>query len=107
MAGSVQTTTPGMHAAAGHMGDTQSSTVAGVQSVRGALDGLRASWRGSASTKFDQSMNAWMSDCDFIIRKLGEMIEVMNGNRQVITSGEENNTQMAGNIPVGPGLGGL
>ncbi|WP_082373264.1 WXG100 family type VII secretion target [Nocardia sp. NRRL S-836] len=106
MAG-VSTTTPGMQAAAGHLGSTQSVAKNGVQTVSGALDTLKSTWTGDASAAFDTSMRAWMDDCTFIVNKLGEMIEVMNGNRQVITAGESSNTETASSIPVGPGLAGL
>lgn len=103
----VSTTTPGMQQAAGHLGNTQNVASRGVQTVGDALAALKGTWTGDASSAFDVSMKAWMDDCQFIVKKLGEMIEVMHGNRQVITSGESNNTQVASAIPVGPGLAGL
>ncbi|MFB9909019.1 WXG100 family type VII secretion target [Allokutzneria oryzae] len=107
MTGPVSTTTPGMLKAAGHLANTQSVAKGGVSSVADALAALKSTWTGDASLAFDSSMKAWMDDCTFIVNKLGEMIEVMNGNRQVITAGEQDNTQIAGSIPVGPGLPGL
>lgn len=103
----VSTTTPGMQAAAGHLANTQSVAKGGVESVSGALASLKSTWTGDASMAFDSSMRAWFDDCQVIVNKLGEMIEVMNGNRKVIASGEEVNTQTATSIPVGPGLSGL
>jgi WXG100 family type VII secretion target len=106
MAG-VSTTTPGMQQAAGHLANTQSVARSGVQSVGDSLSALKSTWTGDASLAFDSSMRAWMDDCQFIVNKLGEMIEVMNGNRQVITAGEQANAETASQIPVGPGLTGL
>lgn len=106
MAG-VSTTTPGMQQAAGHLANTQSVAKSGVQSVGDTIAALRSTWTGDASIAFDTSMRAWMDDCRFIVNKLGEMIEVMNGNRQVISAGESSNAETAASIPVGPGLAGL
>jgi WXG100 family type VII secretion target len=106
MAG-VSTTTPGMQQAAGHLANTQSVAKGGVQSVSDAIAALKSTWTGDASVAFDNSMKAWMDDCSIIVNKLGEMIEVMNGNRQAISAGESSNTETAGRIPVGPGLAGL
>ena len=49
-------------------------------------------------------MNNWMDDCNYIIGRLGDMIEMLDSNRHVITSGEANNNSIAHHIPVGPGL---
>ncbi|MEV0058111.1 WXG100 family type VII secretion target [Saccharopolyspora sp. NPDC050389] len=106
MAG-VSTTTPGMLQAAGHLANTQSMAKGGVQSVGDALAALKSTWTGDASMAFDSSMRAWMDDCQFIVNKLGEMIEIMNGNRQAITVGEQANAETAAGIPTGPGLQGL
>jgi WXG100 family type VII secretion target len=96
-----------MQQAAGHLANTQSVARSGVQSVGDSLSALKSTWTGDASLAFDSSMRAWMDDCQFIVNKLGEMIEVMNGNRQVITAGEQANAETASQIPVGPGLTGL
>jgi WXG100 family type VII secretion target len=93
--------------AATHLGNTQSTARSGVSQVNEELALLRGTWTGDASAAFDRSMAAWLADCQVIIQKLGEMIEVMNGNRQVITAGEASNTEAAAGIPVGPGLQGL
>jgi WXG100 family type VII secretion target len=90
--------------AAGHLANTQSVAKSGAQSVGDSLAALKSTWSGDASMAFDSSMQAWMNDCTIIVNKLGEMIELMNGNRQAITVGEEANTQVAANIPVGVGL---
>ncbi|MGI5499187.1 WXG100 family type VII secretion target [Lentzea sp. CA-135723] len=103
----VSTTTPGMQQAAGHLANTQSTARQGVQNVGDALAALKSTWTGDASIAFDSSMKAWMDDCQVIVTKLGEMIEVMNGNRQVITAGENANTEVAAAIPTGPGLDGM
>ncbi|WP_165777681.1 WXG100 family type VII secretion target [Amycolatopsis antarctica] len=104
MAG-VSTTTPGMQQAAGHMANTQATAKQGMSSVADSLAALKSTWTGDASIAFDNSMKLWMDDCSVIVQKLGEMIEVMHGNRQTITAGEQTNAEAAGNIPVGPGLG--
>ena len=106
MAG-MSTTTPGMQQAEQHLASTQTTAKNGVRRVEQNLAVLRASWTGEASGKFDESMNAWFADCSVITLKLGEMIQVMRGNRQAITSGEAQNVNVASSIPVGPGLQGL
>jgi WXG100 family type VII secretion target len=106
MAG-VSTTTPGMQQAARHLADTQGVARNGVTTVSDSLSALRSTWTGDASAAFDSSMRSWMDDCQFIVKKLGEMIDVMDGNRQAITAGEQDNVQQASQIPVGPGLAGL
>ncbi|MFI9005946.1 WXG100 family type VII secretion target [Actinosynnema sp. NPDC053489] len=103
----VSTTTPGMQQAAGHMANTQSVARNGVQTVGDSLAALKLTWTGDASMAFDSSMKSWMDDCQFIVNKLGEMIELMNGNRQLINAGEDANRAVASQIPVGPGLAGL
>lgn len=106
MAG-VSTTTPGMRQAADRLTSTQGVAKGGVQSVGDELAALKSTWTGDASMAFDSSMRAWMDDCQFIVNKLGEMIEIMNGNRQAITVGEQANVETAARIPAGPGLQGL
>ncbi|MET8759921.1 WXG100 family type VII secretion target [Lentzea sp. NPDC004782] len=107
MSGTSTTTTPGMHQAATYLGNTQSIARAGVNQVDQELSLLRSTWTGEASRTFHRSMDGWVSDCNYIIGKLGEMIEVMNGNRRVITNGEAYNNDLAARMPVGPGLEGL
>ncbi|HEX7305453.1 WXG100 family type VII secretion target [Lentzea sp.] len=106
MAG-MSTTTPGMQQAEGYLASTQSTATKGVSQVREMLDVLRSSWTGDASGAFAKSMDDWLTDCRFISQKLGEMVELMKGNRQAITSGESTNVERASAIPVGPGLQGL
>lgn len=103
----VSTTTEGMQKAASFLGETAAVAKHGVQTVDGGLTALKITWTGEASVAFDSAMRAWINDCKFIMGKLTEMIEVMNGNRQVIAAGEQANTQIAAKIPVGPGLSGL
>lgn len=103
----VSTTTPGMQKAASFLGETAGVAKQGVQSVGDGLAALKSTWTGDASMAFDASMQRWMNDCKFIMDKLYEMVELMNGNRQVINAGEEANAQAATNIAVGPGLSGL
>ncbi|WP_170156033.1 WXG100 family type VII secretion target [Umezawaea tangerina] len=103
----MSTTTPGMLAAAGHLADTQSVAKKGVATITDSLTALKSTWIGDASTAFDSAMCAWMDDCKFIVGKLGEMIDVMNGNQKVIAAGEQANTQQASRIPTGPGLAGI
>lgn len=98
------TTTPGMQQAAGLMLNTQSVAKNGLQTVEGSLSTLMTSWRGEASTAFSKPMNDWVDDCSYIIGRLGDMIQLLDSNRQVITSGEANNAAVAAHIPVGPGL---
>lgn len=93
--------------AAGHLGSTQSVARNGMNTVSGALASLKSTWSGDASIAYDTSMKAWLDDCTLIVNKLGEMIEMMNGNRQVITAGEQANADTAARIPVGAGGGGL
>ncbi|WP_405060773.1 WXG100 family type VII secretion target [Kribbella sp. NBC_01505] len=100
----VSTTTPGMAQAAGHLATTEGVATNGLNSVNDILGQLRASWTGDASGTFDSSMKAWQDDCQMIINKLREMQEVLHGNRQVITQGESQNTQVATKIPTGPGI---
>ncbi|HEX7307618.1 WXG100 family type VII secretion target [Lentzea sp.] len=100
----MSTTTPGMHRAAIYLGDTQAVARRGISHVNDALSMLRGNWTGEASASFDRSMTSWMSDCQHIIQKLGEMIQVMESNRQVITAGERANADTARGIPTGPGL---
>ncbi|MFI5735654.1 WXG100 family type VII secretion target [Kribbella sp. NPDC051587] len=100
----VSTTTPGMAQAAGHLATTQGVATNGLNNVNGELAELKATWTGDASAAFDNSMKAWQDDCQMIINKLREMQEVLHGNRKIITQGEQQNTQTAGQIPTGPGI---
>ena len=103
--GTVSTTTPGMLQAASYFEGTQSVASGGIKTVSGELASLKSTWTGDASGAFDSSMQKWFEDCNVIINKLGEMVELMHGNRKIITEGESNNAHVAGAIPVGPGLG--
>ena len=103
----VSTTTPGMLATAGHLADTQGVAKNGVATITDSLSALKSTWTGDASLAFDSAMRAWMDDCQFIVQKLGEMIDVMNGNHKVIVAGEQANTEQASHIAAGAGLEGL
>lgn len=107
MSGPMSTTTPGMQQAAVHFASTHSMASSGVKGVADALAALKSTWSGEASLAFDGSMKAWMADCSFIMKRLESMIDLMHGNRKVIIEGESANTDLAKNIPVGPGLPGL
>ncbi|ONI76978.1 hypothetical protein ALI144C_33195 [Actinosynnema sp. ALI-1.44] len=96
-----------MMQAAGHLANTQSEANKCKQTVLDANAALMVTWTGAASIAYNKSIDRWVEDCNFIMHKLGEMIEVMNGNRKIITAGEQSNTETASNIPVGPGLAGL
>ena len=101
----MSTTAPGMLTAAGHMSDTRAIAQNGVDSVRRELGVLNGTWTGEANAAFDTAMNAWITDCETIVKKLDEMVELMHGNRKTITAGEQDNTHLASKIPTGPGLG--
>lgn len=104
MAQGTSTSTPGMMRAAGILANTQGVAQNGVNSVDGALATLRSTWVGQTSTSFDVAMNKWLDDCYYIIGRLGDMIEMLDQNRNVIDSGEANNLAIANHIPTGPGL---
>lgn len=102
--GTTSTTLPGMQKAEGAMTTAQATAKSGVSNVQGQLSALKSTWTGDSSVAFDGSMTTWINDCNIIGNKLGEMIEIMRGNRQVISAGEEVNEDIARNLPVGAGM---
>ncbi|WP_166657976.1 WXG100 family type VII secretion target [Actinokineospora alba] len=101
----MSTTTAGMLKAAEYLEAMQANVRKGIQDVDTELAVLNAAWTGSASLQFQAAMQAWKDDCQKIHDKLGQMVDMMHGNRKSIMTTEESMTEAArGVVPVGPGL---
>jgi WXG100 family type VII secretion target len=85
----------GMHSAGLRLEQTLSVTNTHLNSVRNEIDQLRATWLGGASKKFADSMGAWETQCNEITKQLGDMVRLMQGNRNVIIQSEDTNTDIA------------
>ena len=100
----ISTTAPGMVQAANSMENTINQTNSSVATVSGSAATLRSSWQGDAGQSFNQAMVNWEQDSQNIVKALGSMVELLNGNRQTIVAGEQENTSVASQIPTGPGM---
>ncbi|MFD9698167.1 WXG100 family type VII secretion target [Lentzea sp. NPDC059081] len=96
-----------MLTAAACLDETHHFVVRSMTMVGNAFATLKTTWTGEASDAFDSAMNDWIADCAFIAMKLGEMADIMNGNRQAIETGEQNNIAHACSLPTGQGLAGM
>jgi WXG100 family type VII secretion target len=103
----LSTTAEGMHSAEQRLQQTLTTTNTHMNSVRAELAYLRSTWQGTASAQFSSSMEGWEQQCNLIMRKLGEMVQLMQGNRKTITSGEDNNMNIASGMNVTAGLPGF
>lgn len=98
------TDTQGMRTAAGYIATTASNLQGQLSTVESAVSSLRSTWAGETARTYGTAIGAWLDEGHRIINLLSQMVEVLDGNRQVITSGEASNQTIAARIPSGSGL---
>lgn len=98
MAQLTSTTLPGMQQARSAMENTISTTKTGVGNVQSAVAQLKSVWAGEAGSSFDYAMLAWVDDCGQITKALGDMVNLLQGNAQIISRGEQSNADVAAQI---------
>jgi ESAT-6 family protein len=85
----VQTTQPGMQAAAQIFSDRASEFTQDLQRVNSMMASLQTTWTGTASTNFNQAMDNWEKSFQAIITKLINMMDVMGVNTNAYVASED------------------
>ncbi|MGX4655169.1 WXG100 family type VII secretion target [Micromonospora sp. SCSIO 07396] len=91
----VQTTDPGMQAAATEFANKAQEFVGHLRYVNGQMAILQGSWQGTASTTFNQAMDNWERAFQVIIDKLLNMMDVMGATTAGYRAAEEEASQTA------------
>ncbi|MFD9895272.1 WXG100 family type VII secretion target [Amycolatopsis sp. NPDC059027] len=78
-----------MQHAAQVFGDKASEFTQELQRVNSLMASLQASWRGQASTQFNQAMDNWERSFQVIINKLISMMDVMGVNTKQFVAAED------------------
>ncbi|MFG1918545.1 WXG100 family type VII secretion target [Micromonospora sp. NPDC048898] len=91
----VQTSNPGMQAAATEFASKAESFTTELRNVNTEMAILQASWRGTASNNFNQAMDNWERSFQLIIKKLLHMMDVMGTTTAGYRTAEEDASSSA------------
>src|SRR3954464_15464600 len=91
----VQTTQPGMQAAAQQFSDRATEFTGHLQSVNSAMATLQGSWTGQASGGFNQAMDNWENSFKRVIDELIKMLDVMGVTTKGYAQAEDTAAQTA------------
>ncbi|BCJ67307.1 WXG100 family type VII secretion target [Polymorphospora rubra] len=94
----VQTTDPGMQAAATEFAAKTQEFTGHLRSVNSEMATLQASWRGDASNSFNQAMDNWERSFQNIINQLINMMDVMGVTTTGYRAAEDEASQTARNF---------
>ena len=91
----VQTTDPGMQAAANEFAAKTQEFTGHLRSVNTEMATLQASWRGDASNSFNRAMDNWERSFQNIINQLTHMMDVMGVTTAGYRAAEDEASQAA------------
>ncbi|MFV2009106.1 MULTISPECIES: WXG100 family type VII secretion target [unclassified Micromonospora] len=91
----VQTTDPGMQAAATEFAAKTQEFTGHLRSVNTQMTTLQASWRGDASNSFNQAMDNWERSFQTVINELMHMMDVMGVTTAGYRAAEDDASQAA------------
>ena len=81
-----------LHAAANDCRSAQESVTGEAGKVRNAKETVAARWRGSASTTFQNVMDAWLGDANKLLEALNGISDLLDktGTAATANEGEQN-----------------
>ncbi|WP_041840545.1 WXG100 family type VII secretion target [Actinoplanes friuliensis] len=85
----VQTTEPGMQAAAQEFSARATEFTGHLQSVNSEMATLQSTWTGTASNGFNQAMDNWEASFQKVINELINIMEVMGVNTKGYAQAED------------------
>nr|WP_245722667.1 WXG100 family type VII secretion target [Micromonospora matsumotoense] len=91
----VQTSEPGMEAAAKEFASKAGEFNGHLRAVNGEMRTLQASWRGDASNSFNHAMDNWEASFQTVINQLLRMMDVMGATTAGYRAAEEDASQTA------------
>ncbi|WP_348651134.1 WXG100 family type VII secretion target [Micromonospora sp. WMMD882] len=91
----VQTSEPGMQAAATEFAAKAQEFTGHLRSVNTQMATLQASWRGDASNSFNQAMDNWERSFQVVINQLLHMMDVMGATTSGYRAAEDQAAQSA------------
>ncbi|WP_348651289.1 WXG100 family type VII secretion target [Micromonospora sp. WMMD1128] len=91
----VQTTDPGMQAAANEFANKAQEFTGHLRSVNSEMAALQASWHGTASNNFNQAMDNWERSFQTVINQLLHMLDVMGVTTAGYRTAEDDASQTA------------
>lgn len=98
MAGSFNTDAATMQRAAQQVQQVSEEITAELRSLQGNLDPVAASWRGSASSAFQQLMVRWNEDASKLTSALQGISEMLDSTNKNYSQVEESNHSQIANI---------
>jgi WXG100 family type VII secretion target len=103
MAGSFNTSADTMAKAAQQVQQVSEEISAELRSLQGNLEPVAASWRGSASSAFQQLMVRWSEDANKLTTALQGIAEMLQSTNTNYSQVEEGNRSQIANILSGLG----
>ena len=103
MAGSFNTDAATMQRAAQQVQQVSEEINAELRALQGNLDPVAASWRGSASSAFQQLMVRWSEDANKLTSALQGIAEMLESTNKNYSQVEESNHSQIANILSGLG----
>ena len=82
-----------MLATAGHVDTTNNEVQSELSRLQGVVDGVRASWTGSAQVSFDQLMQRWHASAGDLREALTSISDNIRHNARSFESMEADNAQ--------------
>ncbi|MDO5670784.1 MAG: WXG100 family type VII secretion target [Corynebacterium sp.] len=87
-----------MLATAGHVDTTNNEVQSELTRLQGVVDGVRASWAGSAAVSFDGLMQRWNTSAAELREALTSISDNIRHNARAFESMEADNTQAFNNV---------
>jgi len=94
MAGGTEIDAQTLHAAANDCRSAQESVTGEAGKVRNAKETVAARWRGSASTTFQNVLDAWLNDSNKLLEALNGISDLLDKTGSQHTSNEEQQDSM-------------
>lgn len=105
MSGHFRTESQTMVSTAAHVDQTNDEVQAELSRLRATVDGVRASWQGSAQMAFDNLMQRWDASARQLQDALTSIAENIRANARAFDTSEADNEAAFRSVGVGAGPG--
>ena len=87
-----------MAQAAGHVRSVNEEIGTLLSTLMGQLEPIASTWKGAASSAFQQLHQRWNADAQKLNAALGSIAEALSGTHQAYSASEEANTAAVGRV---------